>query len=136
MQKLREDPKFQAQMEENRAQQKKLDDLYTAAISKVLYPRQRTSLKKMLGPQFDRSKLGGPWAGPGNGANQAAAKGNGANQVAAKKGSTTSSDDDEEETTPAAKPASKTPTKAKRAPTTSAKKSLRELRGSASSSDQ
>jgi hypothetical protein len=122
-----DDPHFQAQMEENRVQQKKLDDSYAAAINKVLYPRQRTILKKMLGAPFDRSKLGGRWGGPANRANPAAAKTGG--------GPTSSSDDDEDGSAASSKPETKAPAKAKSA-ATNRRKSLRELRGSSSSSDQ
>jgi hypothetical protein len=120
--KLMESPEMQAQMEENRAQQKKLDDQYAAAINKLLYPRQRTALKKMLGAPFDRSKIFAGF-GPGGRNNQAARKNAGAKDAAAKP----KSDDDDEESTAsstASKPAA--PPKAK---TTSKRKSLRDLRG-------
>jgi len=127
MKKAMEDPQVQAQMEENRAQQKKLEDSYAAAINKVLYPRHRTILNKMLGAPFDRSKLGGRWGGPGNRGNQAAAK--------TANGPTSGSDDDDDTPKSSSKPATKAPAKTKPA-ATNRRKSLRELRGSSGTSDE
>jgi len=131
MKKFMESPEVKAQMDQSRAQDQKLENLYYAAVSKILYPRQRTALKKMLGAPFDRSQLamGGPWGGPprGNGPNQAAGK----NGAATAKGTVakSGSDDDDEESTASTAPATKAPAKAKAA-TAPRRKSLRELRGS------
>jgi hypothetical protein len=121
MKKAMESPEYQAQMDENRAQQQKLENMYMAAVNKVLYPRQRTALKKMVGAPFDKSKLGG---GPGNRNNP---------NAAAKNTPTSNSDDDEEKPAAASKPAAKTPA-AK--PSATKRKSLRDLRGSSTGSDQ
>ena len=75
MKKVMEDPQIQAQMAEMRTQGEKLDNVYAVAVNKVLSARQRTLYKKMLGPPFDRSKMGGggPWGGTRG--NTATAKG-------------------------------------------------------------
>ena len=44
-----EDPKIQAQMEEIRGQEEKIDNQFAIAVNKVLMPRQRAAYKKMLG---------------------------------------------------------------------------------------
>jgi Spy/CpxP family protein refolding chaperone len=139
MKKAMEDPQVQAQMEQMRTQDDKLENQFSLAIAKVLTPRQRALYKKMLGAPFDRSKMGGggPWGGPrgnGPGNNPATAK---AGATATKTASTAKAnpDDDAEEAAPAATPA---PAKAKAKATTAVprKKSLRELRGSSDSNDQ
>jgi hypothetical protein len=135
MKKVMEDPQVKAQMEENRAEQQKLDNQFYAGINKILYPRQRAALKKMLGAPFDRSKLGfgGPWGGAPGAAGKAANK-NGAVRgtgAAAKAGA----GDNEDESSASNSPAAKAPAKAK-AGTSTRRKSLRELRGSSSDSDQ
>jgi hypothetical protein len=139
MKKAMEDPQVQAQMDQMRTQDDKLENQFSLAIAKVLTPRQRALYKKMLGAPFDRSKMGGggPWGGPrGNGpGNPATAK---AGATAGKTGATakTNPDDDADETAPAAKPATPAPAKAKATTTAPRKKSLRELRGSSDSNDQ
>jgi len=128
MKKAMEDPENQKQMEQFRTEQSKIDEQFSAAVyNKVLYPRQRTTYKKMLGAPFDRTKMGGGgpggWFMPG---------GRGGNAAAAKKGAspgnaTTSAKVDSSDGD-AAESASTT-----KAPTTTAKpkrKSLRDLRGS------
>ncbi len=135
MKKVMADPQVQAQMEQMRAQDDKLENQFTVAINKILTPRQRALYKKMLGPPFDRSKMGGggPWGGTRG--NTATAKGG----AAAGKTTTTTakadSDDEADEATPAAKPAAPAPAKTK-ATTAPRRKSLRELRGSSDSNDQ
>ncbi len=128
MRKLMESPDEVARRDEERVQQQKLDNQYTAAINKLLYPKQRTALKKMLGAPFDRTKMfGAGFGGPGGRNNQAAGK-NGAgkaNGAAAKP----KSDDDDGEESASSSPA-KTPAPAKAKTNAAAKrKSLRELRG-------
>jgi len=138
MKKFMESPEVKAQMDQNRAQDQRLEKLYYAAINKILYPRQRTTLNKMLGAPFDRSSLGmgGPWGGPqrANGPGQAAGK-NGAAPAKGTVAKSGSEDDDEESSTASATPATKVPAKAKTA-TAPRRKSLRELRGSSSGSDE
>ena len=125
-------------MNQMRTQDEKLENQFVAAINKVLTPRQRALYKKMLGPPFDRSKMGGggPWGGPrGNGpGNPATAK---AGSAADKNAATAkaNSDDDADEAAPAAKPATPAPAKAKATTTAPKKKSLRDLRGSSSNNN-
>jgi hypothetical protein len=121
MRKVMDDPEVKAQMEQIQSQEEKLTAQLTNAIYKILGPRQRTMLKKMLGAPFDISQLrgGGPFGGRGN------------NQAAATKTKTAaaSSDADDDDDAPKAK-ATPTPAKAKPAASSTArKKSLRELRG-------
>jgi hypothetical protein len=121
MRKVFEDPQVKAQMEQIQSQEEKLTAQLTNAVYKILGPRQRTMLKKMLGAPFDRSQLGGggPWGGRGN--NPATAK--------AKTAAASSDADDDDDDAPKAK-ATSTPAKAKPAASSTAKKkSLRELRG-------
>jgi len=139
MKKVMEDPQVQAQMEQMRTQDDKLENQFSMAIAKVLTPRQRALYKKMLGPPFDRSKMGGggPWGGPrGNGpGNQATAKGG---ATAGKTASTTKAaepDDEADVASTTAKASTPAPAKAKATTTAPRKKSLRELRGSSSDSD-
>jgi hypothetical protein len=129
MKQAMEDPENQKQMEQFREQSSKIDEQFSAAVyNKVLYPRQRTIYKKMLGAPFDRSKMGagGPgWFMPGG-------RNRGGNPDAAKKdtspGNATTSAKVDSSGGDAAESASTT-----KAPTTTAKpkrKSLRDLRGS------
>jgi len=140
MRKVMEDPKIQAQMEEIRGQEEKIDNQFAMAVNKVLMPRQRAAYKKMLGAPFDRSKMfgpGGPWGGPrrnGPGGNQASAKNGSTAAKAAPVAKTDANGDAEEEAGAAAQPSTSTPEKAKAA-TTPKRKSLRERRGLADSKD-
>jgi hypothetical protein len=136
MKKAMDDPQVQAQMEQMRAQDEKLENQYTAAIAKVLTSRQRALYKKLQGPPFDRSKMGGPWGGGPRGnatGNPATAKAGATAGKAATKAKS-NSDDDGDDAAPAAKTA--TPAPAKTKATAPRKKSLRELRGSSDGSDQ
>jgi len=134
-QKLMEQPEVKAKMEEARDAQTKVENQFAAAVNKVLSPRQRANYKKMLGPPFDRSKMGG--GGPFGGFGGRGGPGNQANAKTATKSAPAkqSGDDDGdgEETAavkaPAAKPAT-TPSATK-----SRTKSLRERRGLGGSSD-
>ena len=119
-QKTMEIPEVKAQREKQRASDKAVEDESYAIVLKNLYPRQRATLKKMVGAPFDRSVMGGMFGRPPG---APAAKDAGKTAVA-KPGS---DDDDEETAAPAAtkKPA---PAKAK-AGSATRKKSLRELRG-------
>jgi hypothetical protein len=133
MRKVMEAPEVKAQMEQIQSQEQKLTSQLTAAINKVLTPRQRAMLKKLLGPPFDRSQMGGggPWGGRGGfgpGGNQATAKGAPVAKAKAK-----SSDDGDDDETPKAKAAVAAPAKAKA--TTPKRKSLRDQRGEAPSDD-
>jgi hypothetical protein len=136
MKKVMESPEVQAQMEQIRLQDQKLEKQYYAAINKILYPKQRANLKKLVGEPFDRSALGwgGPWGGGpprGPGGNQATNKAAPAGKPAAAKAG---ADDEADEAAPSAAPSTKAPAR-KPAPK-SKRKSLRELRGSSSESDQ
>jgi hypothetical protein len=139
MKKAMEDPQVQAQMEQMRTQDQKLENQYSVSIAKALTPRQRALYKKMLGPPFDRSKMGtgGPWGGPrGNGpGNPATAKAGATNAKTATTTTKANTEDEADEAAPAAKPATPAPAKTK-ATTAPRKKSLRELRGSSDSNDQ
>ena len=128
-----ESPEVQAQMEENRSQEQKLENQYYAAINKILYPRQRTALRKMLGAPFDRSTLGmgGPFGGGPPRGNQASSK----NGAASGKGAVAKPEDDDGESASSSTPATKAPAKTKPS-TATRRKSLRELRGSSSGSDE
>jgi hypothetical protein len=132
MRKAMEDPKIQAQMEEIRGQDEKIDNQFTLAVNKILTPRQRATYKKMLGAPFDRTKMfpaGGPWGGRrGNGPGQANAKNAPSSAKAAPAGNAGNTSDDDEGTSTAAKPAASAPAKTK-ATTTPKRKSLRDLRG-------
>jgi len=126
--KVMESPEVKAQMEAQRDQAKVIEDESYAIVMKNLYPRQRTTLKKMVGAPFDRSLMGNPFGrGPGGPRGQAATK-NGA--APGKAAAVAKSGDDDEEAAPAA--TTKTPTAAKPKPstTTTQKQSLRSLRGS------
>src|SRR5262249_19758558 len=129
MQKMREEfqktmdnPEVKAQREKQREADKAVEDESYAIVMKNLYPRQRATLKKMVGAPFDRSVMGGPFGrGPGG---ATAKNGAAAGKTAVAKAG--SDDDDEETAAPAsAKPASPAKAKASAAPR---KKSLRELR--------
>ena len=142
MKKAMEDPQVQAQMEQMNTQDQKLENQFSLAIAKVLTPRQRALYKKMLGAPFDRSKMGtgGPWGGRrgnGPGGNPATAKAGATASKTATATTNTSADDDADESSTTAKPATTTPApaKAKATTTTPRKKSLRELRGSSSDSN-
>jgi hypothetical protein len=133
-----ERPEVKAKMEEFRVEQEKVQDQYLLAVNKILSPRQRANYKKMLGPPFDRSKMGpGPWGGPGG----PRAAGNQANTKGAGTAAAKSGDDDDGDgentaatkapaTKPAAKPAATTPAKKSRS------NSLRAQRGLESSDDE
>jgi Spy/CpxP family protein refolding chaperone len=130
MKKVFESPEVKAQMEQNKAQGEKLDGQYALAINKVLYPRQRAALKKMLGAPFDRSKMFAAWGGlPGG--NRAAAK-NGTASKSAGATAKPNSDDDEEESTSAKAPAKSKALVPAKPSTSPRRKSLRELRGGSS----
>ena len=124
MKKAMDDPANKKQMEEFQEERSKIESQFSATVyNKVLYPRQRTSYKKMLGAPFDRSKMGGGgpgWFMPGarNGAGNAAA----AKKDASPADATTSAKDGAEDsaTTSKAAPATAQPKR----------KSLRDLRGS------
>ncbi len=132
MQKYMERPEIKAQDEQIKSKEDKITSQYTAALNKILMPRQRAMLKKMLGAPFDLTKLGGgnPWGGRGGNrpGNQAAAK-NATEKTASTATKTGSGDDDPDDVAPAAKAAA--PAKAKTAAAPK-RKSLRELRGSSS----
>jgi hypothetical protein len=66
MKKFWESPETKAKMEEFRNQDEKLNNLFAAAVNRVLTKRQSAAYKKMLGAPFDRSKLGGPGGFPWN----------------------------------------------------------------------
>ena len=120
-----ESPEMQARMEEERGQQQKLDNQYTASINKLLYPKQRTALKKMLGAPFDRSKMGMPGFGPGGRNNQAARKNGAANGKGATAKPKSEDDDEESASSDSSKP--RRPRRQRRTPRQ--RKSLRDLRG-------
>jgi hypothetical protein len=120
-------PEVKAERDKQREQEKAVDDESYAIVTKNLYPRQRATLKKMVGAPFDRSVMGmgGPFGGRGGpgGPGAAATKKGAANGKAAV--AKASSDDDDE-----APAAAKAPAPAKAKPATTARKnSLRELRG-------
>ncbi len=141
MQKYMERPEVKAQQEQMRTQDEKLESQYTAAINKILTPRQRAMVKKMYGAPFDRSSMwpaGGPnpWGGRGGnrpgGAQDTAKAGTTKTAATSAKATTTAkAGDEEDEETTAAKASTPAPAKAKPA-TTARRKSLRELRGSSS----
>jgi Spy/CpxP family protein refolding chaperone len=127
-------PEVKEQREKQRAQEKAVDDQSYALVSKALYPRQRATLKKMVGAPFDRSVMGGPFGGPagdGGATAKTAAKTATTNGKAAVK---KNSDDEDEEAAAVVAPAKK-PAVAKPSATAPKRKSLRELRG-ASSDDE
>jgi hypothetical protein len=131
--KFMEQPEVKAKMDEFRTGQQKVEDQFVAAVNKVLSPRQRANYKKMLGAPFDRTKMGGPWGGPGGRGgpgNQAVAKG--ATKTAPAKSASDdegSGDDDAAAVrAPTAKPATPAATRPRA-------KSLRERRGLGNSSD-
>jgi hypothetical protein len=116
-------PEVKAQREKQQEAEKSLEDETYALISKNLYPRQRATLKKMVGAPFDRSVMGGPFAGRfGGGA--VAKNGTTKGQTAAK---SNSEDDEDEKPAATAKPAA--PAKAKASAPAPRKNSLRALRG-------
>jgi hypothetical protein len=122
MKKAMEDPANKKQMEEVQEERSKIESQFSATVyNKVLYPRQRTSYKKMLGAPFDRSKMFGGGGGAGwfipGGRNGAAAKKGGTPGTAS---TSAKSDGDESTSTPA--PATAKPKRP----------SLRDLRGSSS----
>ena len=129
--KLMDSPEVKAERDKQREQEKAVDDESYAIVTKNLYPRQRATLKKMVGAPFDRSVMGmgGPFGGRGGpgGPGAAATKKGAANGKAAvaKSGS---DDDDEGSAAPAAAKAP-APAKAKPSATSARKNSLRELRG-------
>jgi hypothetical protein len=126
MQKMREEfqktmeiPEVKAQREKQRASDKAVEDESYAIVMKNLYPRQRATLKKMVGAPFDRSVMGGMFGRPPG---APAAKDAGKTAVAKP------ASDDDEETAAAAATKKPAPAKAK-AGSATRKKSLRELRG-------
>jgi hypothetical protein len=129
MQKMREDfqkmmdiPEVKAQREKQQAADKAFEEESYAVVMKNLYPRQRATLKKMVGAPFDRSVMGGMFGrGPGG---ATAKNGAAAGKTAVAKAGT--GDDDDDEAAPA--PAKKTQAPAKAAGGATRKKSLRELR--------
>jgi hypothetical protein len=121
MKNFMERPEVKAKMEEMQTQNEQIQNQLNAAVNRVLGKRAATAYKKMLGAQFDLSKIrGGPGQGPWNrnrNGNQA-----NATKSASKAEASNSGDEDGAAT---AKPAAKSNT-------TTAKpkrKSLRELRG-------
>lgn len=122
MQKMMDNPEVKDQREKQREMEKAVEDESYAIITKNLYPRQRTTLKNMVGAPFDRSVLGGPFAGRFGGA-AAAKNGTAKGNTAAK---ATSEDDEEEASAAAATAKPQAPAKAKAA--APKRKSLRELR--------
>jgi hypothetical protein len=131
MKKAMEDPDTQKQMEQFRDESSKIDEQFSATVySKVLYPRQRTTYKKMLGAPFDRSKMGGGgpggWFMPGgrNAAGNAAAKKD-ASPGNAKSSAKANPDDDD-----AAESATTAPAKAPTATAKPKRSSLKDRRGS------
>jgi hypothetical protein len=119
-QKMMDNPEVKAQREKQQAADKVFEDESYAIVLKNLYPRQRATLKKMVGAPFDRSVMGGMFGrGPGG----ATAK-NGAPAGKAAVAKAGSEDDDEAAPAPAKTQA---PAKAK-AGSANRKKSLRELR--------
>jgi hypothetical protein len=130
MKKAMEDPENQKQMEQFREDSSKIDEQFSATVyNKVLYPRQRTIYKKMLGAPFDRSKMGGGgpggWFMPGGRNGGAAAKA-GATPGDAKPPAKANSADDDAEPSATSAPA--------KAPAVTAtpkrKSSLKDRRGS------
>jgi len=75
-----EQPEVKAQMEKMRTEMEKksqaLQDQTEAAIAKVLTKKQKATFNKMLGKEFDVSKLGGPGFGRGPNRNGNAATDN------------------------------------------------------------
>jgi Spy/CpxP family protein refolding chaperone len=129
MQKIMEIPEVKDAREKQRESEKSIENESYSLITKNLYPRQRTTLKNMVGPPFDRSVMGvgGPFGGRFGGGGAAAAK----NETAKGKTATavakkTNADDDDEQ--PAATTTAKPAAKAKAAATAPRRKSLRELR--------
>jgi hypothetical protein len=121
-QKMMENPEVKAQRDKQQAQDKVFEDESYAIVMKNLYPRQRATLKKMVGVPFDRSVMGGGMFGRGPGGATTKTGTTAGKTAAAKSGS----EDDDEEASPA--PAkTQAPAKAK-AGSATRKKSLRELR--------
>ncbi|MGO9469075.1 MAG: hypothetical protein ACLQVF_33530 [Isosphaeraceae bacterium] len=134
--KFMEQPEVKAKMEEFRGEQEKLESQFAVAVNKVLSPRQRTNYKKMLGPPFDRSKMGGgPFGGFGGRGGPGQANAKGATKAAPAKQADDEGDGDDTVTvkTPTAKPTAKPA--ATPGATKSRVKSLRERRGLGGSSD-
>ncbi len=126
MEAVREDPEVKAESEKARELEKKVDDESYTIVMKALYPRQRATLKSMVGPPFDRAIMGNPFDRFAGGPGQATAK----NGTAKGKGAVAkpASDDDEEESDSTAK--TPAPAKAKAAAATPKKQSsLRARRG-------
>ncbi len=116
MQKTMEIPEVKAARDKQRDLEKAVENETYALISKNLYPRQRATLKSMVGPPFDRSVMGnGPGGrfGGGGAAGKAVVK-------------TNTDDNGDEETAAPAKPK----TAAKPSPAAAPRrKSLSDLRG-------
>jgi hypothetical protein len=134
-----ERPEVKAKMDEFRAAQDKVENQFTAAVNKVMSPRQRANYKKMLGAPFDRSKMGdggppGMFGRRGSG-NQAAANTKGATKNAAAKTEDDDDDSDSGNGARAAKPATSKPAAPTATSTKPRPKSLRERRGLGRSSD-
>jgi hypothetical protein len=130
MESVRDNPEVKAEREKMRDQTKKVDDESYAIVLKNLYPRQRATLKNMVGAPFDRSLMGNPFDRFGGGPGQAAAK----NGAAKGKGAVAkpASDDDEEESAASTTAKTPAPAKAKAAAAPKKQSSLRALRGGGS----
>ncbi len=128
MQKMNEMPEVKEEREKQQAKQKALENDSYAMITKALYPRQRATLKSLVGPTFDRTVMGGggPFGRFGGGGPGGVTKNGGATngQAAAK---ANPEDEDEAPAATAAPPKPAAP--AKPAATSPKRKSLRELRG-------
>ena len=96
-QKMMDNPEVKAQREKQQAADKAVEDESYAIVMKNLYPRQRATLKKMVGAPFDRSVMGGMFGRPPGAAT--AKNGAAAGKTAVAK--TGSEDDDEEAAAPA-----------------------------------
>jgi Spy/CpxP family protein refolding chaperone len=125
MKKVMDTPEVKAQMELNKTENERLENQYAAAIQKILYPRQRAALQKLLGPPFDRSQIFTGWRGLGTNRG-------GPNAGGSSKSATSKADSDDDEESPAAAPAPKPKAAAPAKPSTPRRKSLRELRGTPS----
>ena len=98
---LFENPDVQKAREKQQAATKAVEDESYALIMKALYPRQRATLKAMAGLPFDRSVMGGPFAGRFGGPPGGAT----AKNAAAKKKSSSDDDEDAPAATTTARPA-------------------------------
>ena len=123
---MMDNPQVKAQRDKQRVQEKSLEDESYAVVMKNLYPRQRATLKKMVGTPFDRSVMGGGMFGRGPGGATTTGAATTAKTANAK---STADDDDDDEKAPAPAAKAKTPAPAKAAASPTRKKSLRELRG-------